>query len=191
MSVKKRIMLSVIVSALIFIIYQFANTDNVEVNNASLQDMINSETTVLDALKTLEKTDLAFSMSDSCENMLKQHPEYYDGSMLESPATDKMVFGISYEDVMNNMEDNGNNIVLLPESTVISLSRSEKDNGITMVELVDSDFNYYLMISDYQFDGVEEGEEIGGFYTPAGTMKFLNKNNEESVGIVGVIALHD
>lgn len=191
MSAKKRIILAVVVSALIFIIYQLSSTEKAEINDVSLTDMINSETTVLDALKTLEQTDLEFSISDSCESMLKEHPEYYDGSMLEVPATDKMVFGIGYEDVINNMEDNGNNIVLLPESTVISLSRSEKENGITMIELVDSEFNYYLMISDYRFDGVEEGEDIGGFYTPAGTMKFLNKNNEESVGIVGVIALHD
>ena len=191
MSVKKRIILAVVVSALVFIIYQLSSTDKAEVNDVSLTEMINSETTVLDALKSLEQTDLEFSISDSCANMLKEHPEYYDGSMLEAPATDKMVFGISYEDVINNMEDNGNNIVLLPESTVISLSRSEKENGVTMIELVDSEFNYYLMISDYRFEGVEEGEDIGGFYTPAGTMKFINKNNEESVGIVGVIALHD
>ena len=191
MSIKKRIILAVVVSLFVFVIYQLVNTEEANIDNQSLSDMINSETTVLGALEVMEDVGLNFSISDSCKNMLVKYPEYYNGSMLEVPATDKMVFGANYQDVMNNIEDNGNNIVLLPESTVISISRSVNEDGITMVELVDSEFNYYMMVSDYKFDGVEEGDEIGGFYTPAGTMEFINKNNEDEIGIVGVIALHD
>ena len=162
-----------------------------EISQEGVTDIVNSETTVLGALKALEKYNINFTISEPCKSMLKNHPEYYDGSTLDSPATDKMVFGASYEDIINNIDDNGNNIVLLPDCTVISVYRSEKDSGIAIIELLDSESNYYMMVSDYQFDNVSEGGEIGGFYTPAGTMEFTNQDNEDSIGVVGVIALHD
>lgn len=187
----KKIIIAIIVIAAIFIVYHSLSSQKEEISQEGVSNITNSETTVLGALKALEKYNIDFSISDNCRNMLEKHPEYYDGSMLEVPATDKMVFGASYEDIIKNIDDNGNNLVNLPDCTVIAIYRSEKSNGINIIELLDSDSNYYMLVSDYNFENVIEGDEIGGFYTPAGKMKFTNQDNEDSVGIVGVIALHD
>ena len=189
MKVSKRIIIAIVVSLIVFLLYQCTSQEENVENVKSPAEIVTSEESVYDALKGLEKADIEFEMTETSEKMFKEYPGYYDGSNSEDSVMDRIDFALAYDEVVNNLEENGDKLILLPDVTVISINRSENENGITMVELLDDDWNYYLMVSADKFENVKEGEYIGGFYTPAGKMTFVNKQGEVSEGIVGATVL--
>lgn len=189
MKASKRIIIAVVVSLVVFLLYQCTKQEENVEPAKSPAEIVTSAESVYDALKGLEKAGIEFEMTQTAERMFKEHPGYYDGSDSENSVMDRMDFALAYDEVANNLEENGDKLILLPNVSVISINRSETENGMTMVELLDDDWNYYLMVSADRFENVEEGEYIGGFYTPAGKMTFVNKQGEVSEGIVGATVL--
>ena len=189
MKVSKRIIITIVVSLVVFLLYQCTSQEENVENVKSPAEIVTSAESVYDALKGLEKAGVEFEMTQTAEKMFKEHPGYYDGSDSEDSLMDRMDFALAYDEVANNLEENGDKLILFPNVSVISINRSESETGMTMVELLDDDWNYYLMVSADRFENVEEGEYIGGFYTPAGKMTFVNKEGEVSEGIVGATAL--
>ena len=189
MKVSKRIIITIVVSLVVFLLYQCTSQEENVENVKSPAEIVTSEESVYDALKGLEKAGIGFEMTESSEKMFKEYPGYYDGSNSEDSVIDRIDFALAYDEVANSLEENGDKLILLPDVTVISINRSETENGMTMVELLDDDWNYYMMVSADRFENVKEGENIGGFYTPAGKMTFVNKQGEVSEGIVGATVL--
>jgi len=179
---KKKILTAIVVSAIIIGLWIVLCGDQESTISTNEPPTIYSMVEGMSA-------ELGYKVTDNAEKMMKDHPEFFTNDY-NTLSHDDMSFMYVYNDLLMYTEEFGDDIVFLASANVINKTEyNEGEFKMTTLEVLDLEDNYFYLISGNIHDDIEEGSNISGYFVPVGKMEFVNKRQEESVGIAGAVCL--